>query len=90
MLHFILGPAGSGKTHMARSMLVDAAKAGKEVLLIVPEQYSFETEKTVLETYGESFFAQLAITSFARLPDRIARQVGKSKGQRLDDTGGIF
>lgn len=87
MLHFILGPAGSGKTHMARSMLVDAAKAGKDVLLIVPEQYSFETEKTVLETYGESFFAQLAITSFARLPDRIARQVGKSKGQRLDDTG---
>ena len=50
MLQFILGPAGSGKTYTARSMLVEAAKAGKEVLLIVPEQYSFETEKAVLET----------------------------------------
>ena len=76
MLHFILGPAGSGKTAIARRLLEKKREEGQDVMLLVPEQYSYETERAVLEQYGEAFFAGIQITSFARLPDAVFRRYG--------------
>ena len=46
MLRLILGRAGSGKTEYVRQMLCDKLLAGeRDLLLIVPEQFSFETER---------------------------------------------
>ena len=87
MLHFILGPAGSGKTAIARRLLAQKREEGQDVMLLVPEQYSYETERAVLEQYGEAFFAGIQITSFARLPDAVFRRYGSKNGSRLDDTG---
>ena len=87
MLHFILGPAGSGKTAIARRLLAKKREEGQDVMLLVPEQYSYETERAVLEQYGEAFFAGIQITSFARLPDAVFRRYGSKNGSRLDDTG---
>ena len=55
MLQFILGRAGSGKTEYIRRMLADHSLAGKGgCVLLVPEQYSFETEKAMLRLPGPS------------------------------------
>ena len=46
MLIPVLGRAGSGKTTFVLERLLQAAKKGR-VLLLVPEQFSFEMEKQV-------------------------------------------
>ncbi|MFR6279143.1 MAG: hypothetical protein ACLULM_09860, partial [Acutalibacter sp.] len=49
MLQFVLGRAGSGKTEYMRRLLADRALAGQGgTVMLVPEQYTFETEKAML------------------------------------------
>ena len=53
MLQFVLGRAGSGKTEYLRRLLADRSRAGLGgVMMLVPEQYTFETEKAMLRLAG--------------------------------------
>ena len=53
MLQFVLGRAGSGKTEYMRRLLADRALAGQGgTVMLVPEQYTFETEKAMLRLAG--------------------------------------
>ena len=45
----LLAGAGSGKTTCALQRLAALAKAGKEPILLIPEQDSFENERRLLE-----------------------------------------
>ena len=86
MLNLILGRAGTGKTETVRHMLVDRARAGgKNLYLIVPEQYSFETEKTILRMAGPRYAAQIQVLSFTRLAEAAFRVCGGCAGTPLDD-----
>ena len=53
MLNIITGRTGSGKTRYIRNLATESAKneSGKAVI-IVPEQFSFETERGMLELLG--------------------------------------
>ncbi len=86
MLNLILGRAGTGKTEAVRTMLVNRAKnGGKDLYLIVPEQYSFETEKAILRMAGPKFAAQIQVLSFTRLAEAASRRCGGTAGVPLDD-----
>lgn len=53
MLQLILGRAGSGKTYRIREQVKHLAEQNTEkVMLLVPEQYSFESEKAMLKLLG--------------------------------------
>ena len=53
MLHLIKGRAGSGKTARMREIISLMAENGSSrPLLLVPEQFSFETERIMLELLG--------------------------------------
>ena len=53
MLRFVFGRNGSGKTEYVRKLLSEKLLAGeKGLILIVPEQFSFETERAMLEKVG--------------------------------------
>ena len=52
MLQFILGRAGSGKTAEVFSRVAAALKDGKSPVLLVPEQFSFETERAAALRFG--------------------------------------
>ena len=81
MLNLILGRAGTGKTETVRHMLVDRARAGgKNLYLIVPEQYSFETEKTILRMAGPRYAAQIQVLSFTRLAEAAFLRRGLAVG----------
>ena len=43
MLNLLLGRSGSGKSHYFRELSGKYIDEGKSVLVIVPEQFSFET-----------------------------------------------
>lgn len=88
MLRFILGRAGSGKTQKLRDDLKNLAKTGRDkLMLIVPEQASFENERAMLRLLGPVLARRVTVTSFSRLADEVMRHCGGFAGRRLDDGG---
>lgn len=88
MLHLILGRSGSGKTHYIRSLLCDLAGEGAhDMILLVPEQFSFESERAMLELLGPRDAGRVEILSFSRLVDAVFRVYGGVSGARIDGGG---
>ena len=86
MLNIITGRTGSGKTRLIRSMAAEIAKneSGKAVI-IVPEQFSFETERGMLQLLGNSKINNVEILSFSRIAERLLSQYGKLDKKIADD-----
>ncbi len=88
MLRFILGRAGGGKTETVRAMLKEMARSSeKKLMLIVPEQSSFDNERAMLHLLGAKDVQRVEVTSFTRLADAVFRCYGGAAGRRLDDGG---
>ncbi len=86
MLQLILGRAGSGKTQAVLDRLATLATAGHDkVFLLVPEQYSFASERELLARLGAQLASRVAVVSFTRLADTVFREVGGMAGEQLDD-----
>ena len=47
MLQFIFGRPASGKTYTVLNKIKELTKQGEKSVLIVPEQFTFESEKAV-------------------------------------------
>lgn len=86
MLNIITGRTGSGKTRYIRSLAAKIANAtsGKAVI-IVPEQFSFETERGMLSLLGNEKINNVEILSFSRIAERLLSVYGKSDKKTADD-----
>jgi len=84
-VRFILGRAGSGKTHFVRGELAACMKEGRRAALLVPEQFTFETERALSEQLGGLLGIQ--VLSFERLAERVAaadaREHLSAQGRRM-------
>lgn len=88
MLRLILGRAGSGKTTSVRNILADYARQGvQDMILIVPEQFSFESEREMLRLLGARESSRVEILSFTRLVNSVFREYGGKNGASIDDSG---
>lgn len=88
MLHLLFGRSGSGKTHYVRQELHRLAGQGEQkLMLLVPEQFSFESERAMLRLLGPRHAAEVEVVSFTRLADAAFRRFGGCCGKRLDDGG---
>lgn len=86
-IKFVLGTSGSGKTYYARHKAANLALAGEQVVLLVPEQFSFESERAMLDLLEADSANNMEVFSFTRLAEKIAREVGGISGKRLDECG---
>ncbi|MDO4199451.1 MAG: exodeoxyribonuclease V subunit gamma [Clostridia bacterium] len=76
MLNFIFGRAGSGKSYFLKSIIHKKIKnGGKNIILIVPEQNSFENEKEIIDILGNSDCNKAQVLSFSRLHDFAMRKL---------------
>ncbi len=89
MLQLITGGSGCGKTYYVRQRLCELAREGGSPILIVPEQYSFESERAMLSSLGAADAHKVRVYSFTRLAEDLARKAGGSAGRRLDDCGRV-
>ena len=65
MLRFILGRSGTGKTAAIHDRIQELVKGGEEqVLLLVPDQSSFETEKAFLDRLGAKLCRRVEVFGF--------------------------
>ncbi|MFA9379848.1 MAG: PD-(D/E)XK nuclease family protein [Acetanaerobacterium sp.] len=86
MLKLILGRAGSGKTHRVREQLAQAVNGGYErVYLLVPEQFSFESERALYRELGAQKSLAVEVVSFTRLANLVFRAYGGLAKSYIDD-----
>lgn len=90
--HFILGPAGSGKTFRCLAEIRAALRAdpdGPPLLLVAPRQSTFLLEKQLLAD-GIEGFTRLHICSFDRLARELLEAAGQPPAGFLSEEGRIM
>ena len=86
MLHLIKGRAGSGKTAMMREIICKmAGTEGSRPLVIVPEQFSFETERIMLQLLGPKKLKNVDVFSFPRMAFSELQKQGKANLKTADN-----
>ena len=86
MLHLILGPAGTGKTHWVRQRMAELVKSGeKNLALLVPEQNTFESERAVLRLLESASTDIVEVTGFTRLADAVEQRGGHCAREAASD-----
>ena len=86
MLRLITGRISGGKTTEIYSKIRQHVEKGEGVMLIIPEQYSFCTEKMMLELLGAKGADKVEVVSFTFLCERILKKYGLNSKPRLDDS----
>lgn len=87
MLYLILASAGGGKTtHITNLIEQFSAGGNKKISLIVPEQFSFTSEKTMLGRVGAKAMADIDVVSFTSLAEKIVGRPAFHERKRLSDS----
>lgn len=88
MLNLVIGRSGSGKTEYVKNLLCSfSEKEDAKLMMIVPEQLSFETEKDFLNILGPVKSRNIQVLSFSRMVDFAFRQTGGLSGNAVTDGG---
>lgn len=85
MLYPYVGPAGSGKSTYMIEQIKALAGHGERVLLLVPEQFSFEMERRILLELGAKAVPFVEVKSFSHLCRKIYMEFGGGAGQRISE-----
>ena len=88
-LKFILGNSGSGKTEYMYQEVVKAAEADvkKNYLVVVPEQFTMQTQRKLVDLSTNHAIMNIDVLSFQRLAYRIFDELGKTDIRILEETG---
>ncbi len=88
-LQLIIGSSGSGKSYRMYEQLIEASMAqpGENFIIIVPEQYTMQTQKNIVRMHPRHGVMNIDIVSFARLGHRIFEEMGQPFSHILEDTG---
>lgn len=90
MFRLILGKSGYGKTEYVRRFLCDLAEKEEKLILVVPDQFTFESERAILRMAGEKLGSRIRVYSFRRLADEVMQIYGGGACDRIDDGGKIL
>ena len=88
-LRFCFGPSGSGKSHRIYEEIMQRAaeEPGRNFLIIVPDQFTMQTQKDLVMRSDRGGILNIDVLSFGRLSHRILEEVGTKEMPVLDDTG---
>lgn len=88
-LQFIYGPSGSGKSYTLYKKIIEQSlqEPEKEFLVIVPEQFTMQTQKELVEMHPQKGILNIDVLSFQRLAWRVFEEVGTKRHTILEDTG---
>ncbi|MDD3218214.1 MAG: helicase-exonuclease AddAB subunit AddB [Lachnospiraceae bacterium] len=88
-LQFILGSSGSGKSHYLSENIIQEAIANpkQQYLVLVPEQFTMQTQKQLVQMHPDSGIMNIDILSFQRLAYRVFEELGGYDEILLEETG---
>ncbi len=88
-LQLFLGSAGSGKSYQLYKEVIEESRKNPDTnyLVIVPEQFTLQTQKDIVTLHPEHGVMNVDILSFLRFAYRIFEEVGGNDLPILEDTG---
>lgn len=88
MLKLVLGRINSGKTTYIQNRIKSELESGNSgIILLVPEQFSFESERQIINLLGEKEAMKVEVCSFSRLAQNSVGDVGGVR--RLSEAGKV-
>lgn len=88
-LRFIYGRAGSGKSRYSLEMMKRKIESGIQypLIMVVPEQFSFQAEKNLIDIVGTHGIFQSEVLSFRRMAFKVFSEVGGITRQHMNSSG---
>ncbi len=88
-LQFVCGPSGSGKSSYIQNRIIEESikDPARKYLLIVPDQFTMQTQVRMITLHPDHAFSNIEVLSFSRFSHRILEEVGGEDIPVLDDTG---
>lgn len=89
-LRFILGRAGVGKTYRCFTEIkdiLDEEDYSRNLILLVPEQFTLQTERDLIEKMELDGILNVEVISFRRLASKVFSEVGGITRVPLNDLG---
>ena len=88
-LRFIYGRAGSGKSCYSLNMIKKRIENGVNypLIMVVPEQFSFQAEKNLIDIIGTRGIFQAEVMSFRRMAFKVFSEVGGITRQHMNPSG---
>jgi len=88
-LKLILGNSGSGKTYFVHNKVIQLSKdaPGKNFLVIVPEQFTMQTQRELVRMHPGHSIMNIDVLSFRRLAYRVFDELGSFNSRVLEETG---
>jgi ATP-dependent helicase/nuclease subunit B len=88
-LEFIAGSSGAGKSYQVYREIIEASmkEPDRQYLVIVPEQFTMQTQKEILRMHPKKGLMNIDVLSFNRLAWRVFSKVGGNTLPVLEETG---
>ncbi len=88
-LQFVFGNSGSGKSsYLYKRVLEEAAQnPNQNYLIIVPEQFTMQTQRELVRLQEAHAIMNVDVLSFARLAYRVFDELGRENELVLEETG---
>lgn len=88
-LQFVLGNSGAGKSYTLFQYIIKEAEAHpeKNYLVIVPEQFTMQTQKELVRLSSRNAIMNIDILSFQRLAYRVFQELGGQNRPVLEEIG---
>ena len=82
MLQFYVGSSGTGKTTELYEMIIRQSQENpdKNYLVIVPEQFTLQTQKELVIRHPNKGIMNIDVLSFLRLAFRVFEELGLHRG----------
>lgn len=89
MVRFVLGRAGKGKTRYIFDEIARCidSNVDKRMILLVPEQYTLQAERDLIEHLRLPGLIHLEVLSLSRLAERVFEETGGIKSVLLNEQG---
>ena len=88
-LQFIIGSSGAGKSTYIYNRIIDKSLKNprKKYIIIVPEQYTLQTQKELVRLHPDKVIMNIDVLSFNRLAYRVFEELGVETLDVLEETG---
>ncbi len=91
-LGFITGSAGAGKTRTLLEEMIrqSAQEPERRFFVVVPEQFTMQTQQTLVRLAPEKCILNLEVTSLNRLAYRVFAETGRGGADLMEEIGKSF
>ena len=86
-LRLIYGKSGTGKTTFMFNEIKDRIQEDSKIYIITPEQFSFVTERELINTIGSAAAINAEVITFNRMAYRVMNEVGGATKTSLSECG---